>query len=596
MGTDVKKIDWALTATDRASPVFRGIETNMERLQGAVGKLTAILGVGGVVAGFVSMTNGAIESMAALHKLELQTGLSVEMLSALRPLAKQAGTDFEDAAGMINKLEKNMLTFAQTGSGKAADAFKQLGYSQADVQKGLKDMDAFLPEFAKRLITTGVGGEQAGLAMQLMAKGGAAALPFIKALAEAGALNAKVTGDQAEAAHQFEVNMVKLQGASNSLKLQIANALLPTLNDITQAMLDARKAGDGFFGAAFEGAKKATQALMGWNAAGDLGRVNKEIVELTDKWMGLEKMQGTRGISAERVAGVKAELDALIAKRNTLEGIVKMETPEKKEKERNGLADLPGKPGKADKEVDYLRIRGLAIIKEQQEIEAARAESAKFYGELAAEDRRDRDAREVLDEESKFRDIEATGEKYYERGQLRKAALQARLKADAKETSSAMKDLGFVMKSAFEDAIVKGNDLRSVLQGLLTDIAKVLLRRGVTDPLAEWGSNAMKTSGAGNWFSNMIGGGQPELLNTYASGTDYVPRTGAYQLHEGEAVIPKGENRGGGATFNITYNPTGNGGAADAQTMASTLIPLVRNVVRGEITMQLRPGGALQGA
>jgi DNA-binding ferritin-like protein (Dps family) len=38
-------------------------------------------------------------------------------------------------------------------------------------------------------------------------------------------------------------------------------------------------------------------------------------------------------------------------------------------------------------------------------------------------------------------------------------------------------------------------------------------------------------------------------LGSYATGTDYVPHTGLYQLHQGEAVIPAGENRGGNFTL-----------------------------------------------
>ena len=39
----------------------------------------------------------------------------------------------------------------------------------------------------------------------------------------------------------------------------------------------------------------------------------------------------------------------------------------------------------------------------------------------------------------------------------------------------------------------------------------------------------------------------------YASGTPYVPFTGPAMLHQGEAVIPAGQNAGG-HTFNITVN------------------------------------------
>ena len=33
-----------------------------------------------------------------------------------------------------------------------------------------------------------------------------------------------------------------------------------------------------------------------------------------------------------------------------------------------------------------------------------------------------------------------------------------------------------------------------------------------------------------------------EILGSYATGTSYVPKTGAYQLHQGEAVVPKAQN------------------------------------------------------
>lgn len=40
---------------------------------------------------------------------------------------------------------------------------------------------------------------------------------------------------------------------------------------------------------------------------------------------------------------------------------------------------------------------------------------------------------------------------------------------------------------------------------------------------------ALSTSGSG-------------VMGSYADGTNYVPRTGSYQLHQGEAVIPAAQN------------------------------------------------------
>ncbi len=57
----------------------------------------------------------------------------------------------------------------------------------------------------------------------------------------------------------------------------------------------------------------------------------------------------------------------------------------------------------------------------------------------------------------------------------------------AEETTSSSvnlaKDFGMVFKSAFEEAVFAGNDLRDVLAGLLEDIARIILRVKVIEPL-----------------------------------------------------------------------------------------------------------------
>jgi len=54
-------------------------------------------------------------------------------------------------------------------------------------------------------------------------------------------------------------------------------------------------------------------------------------------------------------------------------------------------------------------------------------------------------------------------------------------------------------------------------------------------------------SGTIDWGSKIT-----QIQGSYATGTDYVPRTGIYQLHEGEAVIPKSQNNGN--TYNIVID------------------------------------------
>lgn len=564
-----------------------GISSAANMAKAALGAI----GVGASIAGFEQMIMGAIEGEAALHKLNLQTGISVELLSALRPVAKQSGTDIDTVAGMVNKLEKNMTSFAQTGGGKAADAFKQLGYSQADVQKGLKNMDTFLPEFAKRLMETGVGGEQAGLAMQLMAKGGAAALPFLKQLVETGELHAKVTTDQAEAAHQFEVNLVKLQGASNALKLQIANALLPTLNDITQAMLDARKAGDGFFGSMVEGAKAAMQAMMGWNTAGDLAKVNQQIVELTDKWMGLEKIQGTRGVSAERVAGVKAELDALIAKRNQLEQIAKIEAPGKKDAQANKALDPIVKEKKVHDDRQKLLDQDTKNLLEAVDTQTKEYEEyLRTIGKM--DDDRARELKKQLDDDTAeyIRSLQVQMDEA-DRVQTAIAEQMTKVTKATKDENTWARELGLTFTSAFENSIAKGQGLRSVLQGLGQDIIKIMARNLITEPLGKAVSDRIGgTSGVSGYLKNIFGGdSEPVALNTYAVGTDYVPFDQVAQIHKGEKIIPANQNGGGGGV-NITFSVV----AMDSRSFGQSMVQN-RALIVGIINDAMRKSGVSGG-
>ena len=54
-------------------------------------------------------------------------------------------------------------------------------------------------------------------------------------------------------------------------------------------------------------------------------------------------------------------------------------------------------------------------------------------------------------------------------------------------------------------------------------------------------------------LASMTGGGGGVLWPSYQFGTPYVPKTGLYQLHKGEAVIPANQN-----TYHSTFSPTVN--------------------------------------
>jgi len=75
----------------------------------------------------------------------------------------------------------------------------------------------------------------------------------------------------------------------------------------------------------------------------------------------------------------------------------------------------------------------------------------------------------------------------------------------AERLDRAADQLGFTFSSAFEDAIVKGENLSSVLQGLAQDITRIAFRQTVTEPGADLLSSAI--SGGASVFSSFFTGG-----------------------------------------------------------------------------------------
>jgi|GEM_PF-6103374 len=132
-----------------------------------------------------------------------------------------------------------------------------------------------------------------------------------------------------------------------------------------------------------------------------------------------------------------------------------------------------------------------------------------------------------------------------------------------KDTNSVAKDLGLTFSSAFEDAIVRGNSFRDVLHGILQDIERILVRKAITEPLA----NAIGNFDFGSLFSGgtTVTGLSGQSLGTipakmhFASGGSFtVGGSGgtdsqhvSFMATPGERVsveTPGQQHRGGGTT------------------------------------------------
>jgi len=156
----------------------------------------------------------------------------------------------------------------------------------------------------------------------------------------------------------------------------------------------------------------------------------------------------------------------------------------------------------------------------------------------------------------------------------------------AKKNEDSARELGLTFSSAFEDAVVSGKKLSDVLRGLAQDVARLFLRKAVTEPGADFLSGIFK-SGLGAAFDG-FGGGLDSVLEVplaidagsfggaragggpVSANTSYmVGERGPELFTPGKSgtIIPNGGGDGGGNVFNIDARGADQAGLARLESL-----------------------------
>jgi hypothetical protein len=214
-------------------------------------------------------------------------------------------------------------------------------------------------------------------------------------------------------------------------------------------------------------------------------------------------------------------------------------------------------------ELDMQATRSLAA---QARIDAAEQTAEAFIRQQQAE------ADAIRDKIDPLREYERTLERIAElerggfltEGESVAAVSQAsdafrKLGTEAQKTDDITKSLGLTFSSAFESAIAGGQGLKGALKGLEQDLLRLGTRKLLTEPflkLFEGGANgsASPASGFLSGLAGSAGSFLSGLIPGFATGTDFVPRTGLALVHQGEKITPAAENRAGMGGRNITFN------------------------------------------
>lgn len=185
-----------------------------------------------------------------LDEMSMRLGISTETLSGWGYAAKLSGTDLESLAGAIPKLSKTLAAAADESS-KAGELFKALGIDVKDATGNLRDVEDVLPEIADRFKALKNDTTEAALAQELFGRSGANMLEFlnrgsagIQELSDRAAeLGLIVSGDTAAAAAQFNDSLEDLRAVTTAFGLQIAEMLLPHLQDLVDWLVQSQREG-----------------------------------------------------------------------------------------------------------------------------------------------------------------------------------------------------------------------------------------------------------------------------------------------------------------------------------------------------------------
>ncbi len=219
------------TSTNKTSAAMNKLKSAAGNAFGALKALAPAIGV----AGLGKLVNDTLELGDMLQKLSVTSGVSVEMLDKLRISSQLAGTDFKALQRAFPTLAKNMQD-ASDGVGTAKEAFDRIGFSAVDSAGNLKTMDAALLEISDLMKAETNDALNLTNAVEIFGAGvGRKMVPLLKEGSEAiNGLNAGFSQENAEKMAAFNDKVTLLGEKFNVLKIQLTDAVLPTLTKLVE--------------------------------------------------------------------------------------------------------------------------------------------------------------------------------------------------------------------------------------------------------------------------------------------------------------------------------------------------------------------------
>ena len=216
---------------------MQGVAGRVKNLRLAMGGLNKTFATFGILisgGAFVGLVKGAIDSADSFGKLSDQTGIAANTLQAYVNAGKLAGVSQETIDKGLRRLAQSMRE-ADQGVATYSDSFDALGISVRATDGTFKSSEQVLGEVADKFATMENGATKAALAMEIFGRSGASLINLLNGgAASLTEFNYAVSDEFAQNAEFFNDQIAVLAIRFDGFRKQLADALLPVLNNLIQ--------------------------------------------------------------------------------------------------------------------------------------------------------------------------------------------------------------------------------------------------------------------------------------------------------------------------------------------------------------------------
>lgn len=543
---------------------------------------------------------GQLDYADQLAKTSQKVGVSTETLSAYAYAAELAGVNFEQLQKSLIFLSKGSVDAAR-GIGESKDAFDAMGISVKNTDGTLKSNSQLLEEVADKFATYKDSAEKTALAVKIFGKAGADMIPLLnggrdairEAKEEAEKFGIIIGGDFAKRAEAVNDNFTRIKKAGEGLSLLLAENLLPKLEKVTKAMVEAAKEG-GVLKAVLVGIGGVMFESFSDSKTQQINKLNTYLEQAQESWKIFKEQADMTGMTPKldqqllkiesRIKTLKEQIDAL-NKQDV--------KPKKGEEEKEGKAPGMSDPAALKKALEDARKAATLL---GQQIQEGMDEEMRQMAEVAQVVTDYREKIRLKEEETEKQRMQAWFE-YIDREQERQE-IEMRAAAGFDENGdkivnklSVMQDaameFGERLSSSFEQAILRGARLKDIMQSLLQDILKIATRKLITERLGNAISIGIENIFAGGkalggpvsgGSSYLVGEKGPEIFTPAMSGT----------------ITPNNEIGGGVTVYQNINISTGVAQTVRAEVVG--MMPRIMEATKAAVVDSKRRGGSFAKA